>query len=466
MSLRPGLIALVLALGGCTLAPHYAPPKVPVAATYQDSGPWTLATPLDAAPRGDWWQRFQDPVLNDLEARLIAASPTLASAVARYDAAHAQLALARSALLPTVNGVAQIGEDRLSATRPLGTGPASYTDKIAGLSASYEPDLWGRVRSTVSASKADAQASKADLASVRLTLEAQLADTYFTLRAADARIALLQKTVAAYSRAWELTDARHSGGIASGLDINRAKTQLAGARALLDSARIERSVAEHAIASLVGTPAPDFSLAPASEAANAPLPPIPVGAPSLLLQRRPDIAAAERRMAAANARIGVAKAAFFPLLTLAAGGGYESTTANLINAPSGYWALGPAAAVLPLFDAGAHLAQLRGARATFAQASADYRAAVLAGFAEVEDNLSRLHRLHDGHAIETVLDDEVLRNALGALIRYRDGASDYLEVVIAQTAALDAETTLITLRMQQQQANVDLIRALGGDYEG
>ena len=464
---RAGSLVAMLALAGCSLAPAYAPPPAPVAATtYREAGPWAVATPQDAAPRGPWWQRFGDPVLNDLETRLDNASPTLASAVARYDAARAQTAQARAALFPTINATAQIDENRLSATRPMGTGSVAYTDKIGGLSASYEADLWGQVRATVSASKANAQATKADLAGVRLSLQAQLADTYFALRADDAQIALLQETVEAYRRAFELTDARHAGGISSGLDVNRAQTQLAGARALLDSAWIQRSVAEHAIAALVGTPAPDFTLAPVAPNAaiiGAQMPSVPTGTPSQLLQRRPDIAAAERRMAAANARIGVAKAAFFPLLTLGAGGGYETTTASLLSAPNGYWALGPAAALLPLFDAGANLAQLRGARAGFAQACADYRATVLAGFAEVEDNLARLHRLGDGTRDQQEAAEAARRTNDLALIRYRAGASDYLEVVTAQTAALNAEMTLISLRMQQLQANVDLIRALGGD---
>ena len=460
----PALFIVFLTLGGCSLAPDYAPPATPVAGAYREAGPWVVATPQDAAPRGDWWRRFEDPQLDDLEARLDRASPTLAAALARYDAARAQNAQANAALFPSITGTAQINENRLSATRPLGTASARYTDRSAGLSASYEADLWGRVRATASASKAEAQASKADLASVRLSLQARLADSYFALRADDAQIALLRQTVEAYRRAWELTDARHSGGISSGLDINRAETQLANARALLDQAWIQRSLAEHAIAALLGVPAPDFSLAPAADTTLR-MPPIPTGTPSQLLQRRPDIAAAERRMAAANARIGVARAGFFPLLTLGAGGGFESTTASLARAPNGFWALGPAAAALPLFDAGANLARLRGAHANFAEASADYRATVLAGFADVEDNLARLHRLGDGTSDQRQAAEAARRTSDLALIRYRDGASDYLEVVTAQTAALDAEMTLITLRMQQLQANVDLIRALGGDFE-
>jgi len=466
---RPPAPVLVLAaaLGGCSFAPHYAPPVTQAPAAFKEAptGPWQAATPLDHMPRGAWWTGFGDPVLDDLEARVEAGSPTAAAAVARYDQAVALADAAASARLPTIGAAADIGRNQVSATRPLavpGSGPQRYTDKVAGGTFTYEIDLWGRVRNTIRAGRAGAQASAADLESVRLSLHALVADTYFQLRGLDAEDRLLRQTVDAYSRAAELTYTRHQGGIASGLDINRARAQLSSARARISDIAVERAANEHALAVLVGASPSTFSIAPAVPALD-PLA-VPTGAPSTLVQRRPDIAAAERRMAAENARIGVARAAFFPTLTLGGSGGFETTGGNFLAAPNSFWALGPLSAAVTLFDGGRRAAQVRNARAIFAEAAADYRDTVLGAFREVEDNLAAARHL----AVEQHDQDDAAaaaqRTSDLALERYHDGASDYLEVVVAQTAALDAQRASLSVHTRRLQTSVALIRALGGGY--
>jgi multidrug efflux system outer membrane protein len=455
-------VALALALGGCSLAPAYTPPVVAVPAAYKEAGPWIPATPMDTAPRGAWWQAFGDPVLDDLESRIERANPTLAAALARYDRARAAASQARAGLFPEIDASADVVRERVSAGRPLSASrqAARYTDRDVGASFSYELDLWGRVRNAVRAGAAEAKASEADVAAARLSLQAQLADTYFILRGADAEVRLLADTVAAYERATELTRTRHDGGIASGLDVSRAQTILSTARASLSEVAADRAIAEHRIAALVGEPAGSFAIAPATPAL-APLA-FPAGTPSTLLQRRPDIAAAERRVAAANARIGVARAAMFPSITLGGSGGFETTSGALLSAPFGFWALGPASAVLALFDGGKRRAGVRISRADYEEAAANYRETVLGAFREVEDNLALAHHL----AVETK-DQRAAAAAAEhtrdlALVRYRDGASDYLDVVTAQTAALESERAVLNLETRRLTVSVDGIRALGG----
>lgn len=460
---RPAFAAvLALALGGCSLAPAYAPPAVAVPAAYKEAGPWTQATPMDTAPRGAWWQAFGDPVLDDLESRIERANPTLAAALARYDHARAAASQARAGLFPEIDASADVVRERVSAGRPLSASgqAARYTDRDVGASLSYELDLWGRVRNAVRAGAAEAKASEADVAAARLSLQAQLADTYFALRGADAEARLLADTVAAYERAAELTRTRHDGGIASGLDVSRAQTILSTARASLSEVAADRAIAEHRIAALVGEPAGSFAIAPATPALTPLV--FPASTPSTLLQRRPDIAAAERRVAAANARIGVARAALFPSITLGGSGGFETTSGNLLSAPFGFWALGPASAVLALFDGGKRRAGVRISRADYEEAAANYRETVLGAFREVEDNLALAHHL----AAETK-DQRAAAAAAEhtrdlALVRYRDGASDYLDVVTAQTAALESERAVLNLETRRLTVSVDGIRALGG----
>src|SRR5882757_7814055 len=331
------LAGTALAVAGCSLAPPYSPPAMTLPSAYKETGPWTPASPADAAPRGRWWAVYGDETLNGLEQKIEAGNPTLALALARYDEAQANLAQARASLVPEVDLGGSATDNRQSASRPLRVGgPNYYQNDTLGATISYELDLWGRVRNMVAAGKAGAQASAADVASVRLSLEAQLADAYLNLRGLDAQSALLNQTTDAYGRALKLTQVLHSGGAVAGLDVGRAETQMGMALAQRTEVGAQRALYEHAIAALVGEPASVFSIA--SDAKLLPAPPTPVSAPSVLLERRPDIAAAERRAAAANAQIGVARAALFPSLTLSATGGFQTAGAgNLLSLANSWW---------------------------------------------------------------------------------------------------------------------------------
>lgn len=459
--LRLTPVVSVVALSACTMAPTYHVPVTPAVTEFKEAKGWSMATPLDAAPRGAWWQGFNDALLNDLQARAEAASPTVAAAVARYNQAVAVADRASADRLPEISAGPSISRDRLSAGRPLGGGnSATYTDRTLGGSFKWEVDLWGRLRDTARAGRADAVASAADLASARLSLHASIADTYFQLRGMDAAADLLRQTIQAYSRAYDLTDIRHSGGIASGLDTSRAQSQLSDAKSQLATIALSRANAEHQLAVLVGEAPSTFTVAPATPVIEPFA--ISAGVPSELLQRRPDIAAAERRVAAANARIGVAKAAWFPSLTLGLSGGYDSIGGNVFSAANTFWALGPLALVGTIFDGGRRNADIRRSRATFDETAADYRATVLDAFREVEDGLAAGRHLADAERNQSDAARAAGRTEDLALIRYRDGASDYLEVVVAQTAALEAQRSVLTLRTQRLQAAVSLIRALGG----
>uniref|UniRef100_UPI0035CC9755 efflux transporter outer membrane subunit n=1 Tax=uncultured Sphingomonas sp. TaxID=158754 RepID=UPI0035CC9755 len=456
------VLVSALALAGCSLAPDYHAPAIAVAPAYKETGPWQAAGAAVSAP-GTWWEAFGDPTLNALEQRIEGSNFSLAAAAARYAEASAAVSRSRAALFPQIDAGANAERARVSAGRPLSPGTAStYNNVLIGPSLSYELDLFGRVRNTIAANRAGAAASAFDLAGVRLGLQAQLASAYFDMRGLDARIVLLQATVDAYGRAFQLTDTRHSGGIASGIDVSRAQSQLASARAELDSVRADRARDEHAIAVLVGETPSTFTL-PVDDRQITP-PAIPAALPSTLLERRPDIVAAERRVAAANARIGVARAALYPNISLGASGGFEAGSGNLLSAANGFWALGPLALAQTLFDGGARRADVRLSRAQFDEAAADYRQTVLSAFREVEDDLAAGRHLADQvrNAQEAATAAERTRDL--ATTRYRDGASDYLEVVLAQTAALDAERALLVVRTQQLSVATDTVRALGGAF--
>jgi outer membrane protein, multidrug efflux system len=457
------LAGTALALAGCSLAPPYSPPQVTVPSAYKETGPWTPASPADAAPRGRWWAVYGDETLNGLEERIETGNPNLALALARYDEARANLAIARASLVPEVDVGGSALANKQSNNRPLRAGGASYfQDDTVGATISYEFDLWGRVRNMVAAGKADAQASAADVASVRLSLEAQLADAYMNLRGLDAQSALLDQTTDAYGRALKLTEVLHSGGAVAGLDVGRAQTQLEATQALRTEIGAQRALYEHAIAALVGEPASVFSIAPNPKL--FPTPRTPVSAPSLLLQRRPDIAAAERRTAAANAQIGVARAALYPSLTLGLAGGFQNTGgANLLSAGNSWWALGPSLA-MALFDGGRRKAVVRESRDQFDEASATYRATVLTAFQQVEDNLALSNRLADEASQQMAAVAAAERTEGLALVQYRMGAVTYLDVVVAQTADLQAQETELSIETRRLLASVDLVRALGGGW--
>ncbi|WP_114226547.1 efflux transporter outer membrane subunit [Sphingomonas ginsengisoli (ex An et al. 2013)] len=444
------------------MAPPYAPPAVPTPAQFKEARGWQAAG-MNLAPAGRWWEIFGDPILNGLEGRIEAGNPSLAAAVARYDEARGLLGEANAARFPEVGASASAERTRISAGRPLSPGSsATYNEVTVGPSLTYEIDLFGRVRNSVRAARAGAEASAADVAATRLGLQAQLASTYFEMRGLDARTVLLSQTVDAYRRAYDLTSTRHDGGIDSGVDVSRARTLLATARAELNAVAIERQRDEHVIAVLIGDAPAALTIPVADQALAAPT--IPAGLPSTLLERRPDVAAAERRVAEANAKIGVARAALFPSLTLELAGGFQASSGALLSAANSFWALGPLSAAMAIFDGGRRRAGVRVARAQFDEAAANYRETVLTAFREVEDDLAsqRLLAAQERDQREAAAAADHTRDL--ALIRYRDGAADYLEVATAQTTALDAERALVQVRTQQMTTAVDTVRAIGGLY--
>lgn len=464
--LKRGIVACVAAatLSACSFAPPYQAPEAVIPTAFKEAGPWQTAKPADRVARDGWWKVYNDPVLNDLEANVEKANPDVAAAVARHDQAEAFVQQARSGLFPTIGAGASVSRQRQSDNRPLrgSNQPSVYNSADVDVGIGYDLDLWGKVRNEVKAGIANEQASADDLQSLRLSLQASLADHYFRLRALDERTRLLQETIVTYQHALELTESRHSGGLASGMDVSRAQTQLASAKAAVDDTAASRAVLEHAIASLTGMPASDFSLA--SVTSRYSVPQVPVGVPSRLLQRRPDIAAAERRVAAANSNIGVTKAAFFPDISLGLSGGYQSDTLSpWLAAPNEIWSIGPQL-MFALFDGGRRSAAVADARAKLAENGAKYRSVVLTAFQQVEDELALLHHLGD----ESKNQDEALASARSTLklasLRYKDGAVSYLDVVTAQTTELDAQVSSLDLRTRQLTASVNLIQALGGSW--
>ncbi|MFC3653133.1 efflux transporter outer membrane subunit [Dyella humi] len=458
-------VAIAAALGGCSLAPAYQPPATPQAQAYRDVGPWVAAQPSDQSPRENWWHLYDDTELDTLQIKLLANNADLAAALAHYQQAQAYAMQARSELFPQI-GLGATGQRQRESDHapPLrnAAAPADYNSYTVSAQASYEVDLWGRVRNTVEAGRDNALAAAADLASAQLSLQAQLADSYMQLRGLDQQIELLQETIQAYERALKLTQTLHGGGIVSGLDVSRAQTQLSDARSQWSQTLAQRALMQDAIAVLVGENAASFSLQARTDA--VPVPVIPLDVPSTLLQRRPDVAAAERRVAAANAGIGVARAAWFPSLTLNAQGGYQSTGwANLLTAGNRIWALGPTLA-LDLFDGGYRKATIAAAKAKTDEAGATYRGVVLTAFQQVQDNLALLDHLGTASANQKDAADAAQHALDLSMSQYKHGAVSYLDVVQAQTTSLQETRGLLQLDTQRLRASVQLIRALGGGW--
>jgi NodT family efflux transporter outer membrane factor (OMF) lipoprotein len=460
-----GVLGTALALGACSFAPPLKVPEVTAGDAYKEQGPWTAAEPADRLPRDGWWTLYDTEEINELEARLISGNPTLAAALANYAQAKAQSDQARAGLFPTLGVNASTARDRDSVHTPLigPTTPRYYDDNVLSGSVSYELDLWGQIRNEVAAGRATAAASAADLENARLSLLAELVDDYIQLRSLDRDAAILDDTVKVDSKALSLTQQRHAAGISAGLDVAQAETQLNAARSQAAQILAQRALEEHAIAALLGVSASTFSIKPALVVVK--LPTIPLGVPATLLQRRPDIAGAERRMMAANANIGVARAAYFPSITLGAQGGFQSTSvSNWLTSPSTFWALGPNA-VLSVFDGGLRRAQVAQARAEFDASAANYRGTVVTAFQQVEDSLSSLNHYHDAAQEEKAAVDAAQRTLDLSMALYVQGAADYLTVVTSQTALLQAQLQDLDLETLQLRASVDLVRALGGGWE-
>jgi NodT family efflux transporter outer membrane factor (OMF) lipoprotein len=450
-------------VAGCSFAPHYEIPATDSPPAYKEIAGWQPARPADQLPRDDWWKIYGDETLDGLELQVAAANPTLASAVATYERARSYADAAAAGFYPKVQVNGQLSANKQSANRPLRGGgePTYYGSNLIGGQAGYELDLWGRVRNSVAAGRDLAVAGAADLESVRLMLHAELAQDYVAMRGMDQQEKLLNDTVATYTRARALTQNLFDGKIASMMDVTRATTQLKDAQAQVSDIVARRAMFEHAIATLIGKPPSQLILA--SSLTPIDVPNVPVGVPATLLQRRPDVAAAERRAAAANMTIGVARAAFFPTLSLNGTAGYQGTNIDLLQIPDREWSIGPGLS-LPLFEGGLLRARVREARAAFDAASGDYRATVLQAFREIEDDLVQLHWLQNESDEEQAAADAARQTLAMSMSLYQNGATSYLDVVTAQTSALVAEREVLGLQTRRIQASISLVRALGGGW--
>jgi len=469
-------VALVLA-GGCTVGPDYVRPTAPVPGAYKEIAGWKVAQPSDQLPRGAWWKVFGDVGLDPLEAQVSISNQNLAVAEAQFRQARALVREARSALFPSVTIGLGYTRARPSETLGNGSGFGSISGGSSGgsssgggsqnffqmpIDVSWEVDLWGRIRRTVESNRAAAQATSGDLEAARLSFQAELAQDYFQVRTLDALQQVLNATVAAYERSLELTKNRYAAGVASQADVVQADTQLKTARAEAIDVGVQRAQLEHAIALLVGRPPSDFSM-PAAPIEQEP-PDIPVGVPSALLERRPDIAAAERRVAAANAQIGVAVAAYYPTVTLSASAGFESSSiSQWFTWPSRFWSVGPAISET-VIDGGLRRAQTDAARAAYEASVATYRQTVLGAFQGIEDNLAALRILGQEQSAQEEAVQAARQSVALTTNQYKAGTVSYLNVITAQTIALGDEVTAVQIRGRRMAAAVLLIQALGGGW--
>jgi NodT family efflux transporter outer membrane factor (OMF) lipoprotein len=456
----------MLLFAGCTVGPKYRRPAAEVPAAYKEVGDWKPVQPSEQNLGGNWWELFQDPQLNALELQVNVSNQNLKAAAAQYTQARALLRYSRADLFPTVNAAPSATRVKTSSNRPPPSSTfngITYNDFQIPFELSYQIDVWGRVRRTVESYRDQAQASAADLATVNLSMHAQLALFYFQARTLDAEEQLLNSTVTQYEQALELIQNRFTGGLASDVEVQQAKTQLETTRAQAVDVGVARAQYEHAVAVLIGKPPAEFSLPPLP--LTMPPPSIPVGLPSGLLERRPDIAAAERRMASANAQIGVAKAAYYPNISLGATGGFESSAiTTLISGPSVLWSVGPSA-LFTVFDVGRRRAASDQAVAAYDQTVANYRQTVLTGFQQVEDNVAALRILENEAQVQDRAVTAAQKYLELANTRYKGGVTSYLEVTTAESAALSDEVTAVNILGRRMVNAVLLVQALGGGWD-
>lgn len=462
------LFALALGLAGCAVGPSYERPKIETPARFKEAGDWVAARPADALPKGKWWEVFNDPELNALEERVSVSNQTLAASEARYRQARAAVQQARSALFPTLGASAGATRSRrggTTTTTPNGTvtsGGGGNTSYNIGLDVKWEADLWGGIRRQIEASRAGEQASAADLENARLSLQAELATDYFQLRVTDVQRDLFDDTVKAFQASLDIANNRYRAGVAGKVDVVQAESQLRSVQAQAIDLQATRATLEHAIALLVGAPASDFAIAPAKFQAH--IPQIPPGVPSTLLERRPDVAAAERRAAAANASVGVAQAAYFPALTLNGSAGFAGgALASLVSAPNRVWSLGLGLADT-LIDFGARAGRVEAARASYDEAVANYREAVLVSFQEVENDLAAIRWLREEGDVQQEAARLARESVALTVNQYKAGTVGYLNVVQVQATQLNEERATVALLGRRLAATVALVKALGGAW--
>jgi len=465
----PGRVLVAIAalhLSGCVVGPKYHAPVVQAPPTYKEAEDWKPAQPNDQNLGGSWWTIFHDPQLDALEDQVNVSNQNLKAAEAQFRQARATLRYYRADYYPTVTYGPSATRERVSARRPPPTSifdGITYNDFVLPFSVSYQADVWGRIRKNVESYREQAQASAADLATVNLSMHADLAVDYFQARSLDAEEQLLNSTVQQYEQALELNENRFAGGIASEVEVEQARTQLETTRAQAVDVGVLRAQYEHAVAILIGKPPAEFSLPPLP--LTAPPPHVPVSVPSELLERRPDIAAAERLVASANAQIGVAKSAYYPSISLGASGGFESSAiTTLINGPSGLWSVG-VSAMGTMFDVGRRRALNDQARASYDYQVAAYRESVLTGFQQVEDNLAGVRILENEAKVQDKAVVAAQRSLDLSVTRYKGGVTSYLEVITAQSAALADEVTAVNILGRRMANTVLLIQALGGGWD-
>jgi NodT family efflux transporter outer membrane factor (OMF) lipoprotein len=464
--IKHATIPILLAiLSACTVGPDYVRPKAETPPAYKELEGWKKAEPSDHIPRGSWWTIFNDPELNSFEEQVDISNQNLAVAEAQYRGALALVQVARAAYFPTVSAGPGVSRSRTSADTGGGFQGRSFTlsDLTMSGQLTWEIDLWGKIRRQVESSKASAQGSAADIEGVRLSAHAQLAQDYFQLRALDSQKQILETTVAAYQKFLDLTKNRYATGVAAQSDVQTAQVQLDTAKAQLIGVGVQRAQFEHAIAMLMGKPPSDLTI-PAKPLDLRP-PEIPVGIPSELLERRPDIAAVERQAAAANAQIGVATAAFYPTLTLNASGGFEaSDLAKWFAWPSRVWTLGPASLTETIFEGGLRRAQLEQAKANYDASAATYRQTVLAGFQQVEDQLAALWILEQQAQAQDIAVNSARKNVEITVNRYKAGTASPLDVITTEAIALTNELNAAVILGSRMTAAVLLVQATGGGW--